>query len=622
MSVKTAHRSIPARAARHPCRRAPRRRGGRDASMSFVAAGAPELALTRARSARAPARSEHAAPITGRTGTDLRAAGLRWIQQLFPSQDGNPEQRARILHWIERIVTDLDAAKHADTATLGAADERAADFYGRLLDERSIPASGIDLDSVVDELSRLTRGHPYQTKNYFANAVPVPSIAGVLGFLTLALVNSNPIWDLYGPAAAEAEVSVVGMMSKLIGYDPRQSGGYTTWGGQGAVFNGLRLAIAKHVADAQEAGIPGNLYCFASEGAHYSLLKSVQAAGIGTRRLVTVKTRPDHSMDVDDLAAKMQQVIEHGGIPIYVVATTGTTDSFGIDDVRAIKAVSDRVARAHGLKPAHIHADSAMGGFYAFFNDYDFASNPLHLEPHVLAGLAQIRERIRHLALADSACFDFHKLGQLPYASSLFLVKDRRDFGLVDMSAAESPYMGARSFGGYFTSHTLECSRMGSAIAMYATLLAFGATGWQALLANYVRVNLAFRRVLAAALPEVAVLNDGNPGPLTAFRVYPGRPAWRDELSGNAAAAGIEEVNRLNERLFALLGRDRAEIYLGDTKKLCTVEAMDSGERIPIYAVKLFCISPHTREEHVGDVVRFIEKRVKELREPVTTNNL
>lgn len=613
MSVKATYEPIRTRAAPQLGQRAAGRRRECDASTP-PGAEAPEPGFALARPAELPARSERIVPVPPLTGADFRDAGLRRIQQLFPSEDGNPEQRARILHFIERIVTDLDVAKHPDTAALGTSGERGADFYERLIDETCIPASGIELGAMVEELCRLVRGHPYQTRNYFANAVPVPSIAGILGFLTLALVNSNPIWDLYGPAAAEAEVSVVGMMSKLIGYDPRQSSGYATWGGQGAVFHGLRLAIAKHAADAQEAGVPGNLYCFASEGAHYSLLKSVQAAGIGTRRLLTIKTRSDHSMDVDDLAAKMEQVIAGGGVPIYIVATTGTTDSFGIDDVHEIREVSDRIARAYGMKPAHIHADSAMGGFYAFFNDYDFQSNPLRLESHVLAGLAQIRARMRHLSLADSACFDFHKLGQLPCSSSLFLVKDRRDFGLVDMSSAESPYMGARSFGGYFTSHTLECSRMGSAIAMYATLLAFGVSGWQALLANYVRVNLAFRRLLRVALPEVAVLNDGNPGPLTAFRLYPGRPAWPDELRGHAAAAQVAAVNRLNERLFALFGRDRAEIYLGDTKKLCTVETTDSGERIPIYAVKLFCISPHTGEAHVGDVVRFIAERVKELR--------
>lgn len=42
--------------------------------------------------------------------------------------------------------------------------------------------------------------------------------------LTAMLVNGNNLWDVYGPAGAEAEVRVVSMMSKLIGYDPNVSG--------------------------------------------------------------------------------------------------------------------------------------------------------------------------------------------------------------------------------------------------------------------------------------------------------------------------------------------------------------------------------------------------------------
>ncbi|MDI5791150.1 hypothetical protein PO124_30355 [Bacillus licheniformis] len=71
------------------------------------------------------------------------------------------------------------------------------------------------------------------------------SIPGILGMLTAFMVNGNNLWDVYGPAGAEAEVKVTAMMSKLAGYDAETSGGYTTWGGQGAVYSGLRIAIAK-----------------------------------------------------------------------------------------------------------------------------------------------------------------------------------------------------------------------------------------------------------------------------------------------------------------------------------------------------------------------------------------
>lgn len=115
---------------------------------------------------------------------------------------------------------------------------------------------------------------------------------------------------------AECEVKVIAMMSKLVGYDYTKSFGYTTWGGQGAVFSGLRLAIAKQFPQAKENGIPNNLYCFASENAHYSLLKSVEAVGISGKHLVRVKAGKDHSMDVEDLRMRMTEVVENGDIDL------------------------------------------------------------------------------------------------------------------------------------------------------------------------------------------------------------------------------------------------------------------------------------------------------------------
>ncbi|MDI3410170.1 hypothetical protein QKW52_06175 [Bacillus sonorensis] len=107
-----------------------------------------------------------------------------------------------------------------------------------------------------------------------------------------------------GYVGAEAEVKVTAMMSKLAGYDAETSGGYTTWGGQGAVYTGLRIAIAKMSPSALKEGVPGNFYAFCSEAAHYSLYKSMEATGLGSDRLIKVKTHLDHSMDTDDLRKK------------------------------------------------------------------------------------------------------------------------------------------------------------------------------------------------------------------------------------------------------------------------------------------------------------------------------
>ncbi|MEK4599358.1 pyridoxal phosphate-dependent decarboxylase family protein [Bacillus sp. FSL R9-9497] len=536
------------------------------------------------------------------------------ILKLFPSVDGNEEKQQLLLESMQKIIKNLDQLKNEERATLGKCEEKSEGYYNDLIHQSYIPLAGITMSEVIEELNQFMNGHPYPNKYYLSNAVPLPSIPSLLGVITMALLNGNGVWDVYGPGAAEAEVKVVSMLSKLIGYNPHNSGGYTTWGGQGCVFSSLRLAISKQFPSAKEHGAPQNVYCFASENAHYSLLKSAEATGIGSNHLIKVKTDPyTSSMDIEDLEAKMIQVINNGGIPLYILATMGSTDTFTIDDIRKIKESAEAIQKKYKLKPIYIHADSAMGGFYSFFNNYSFEENPLSFESNVKNALQYVQDKMQYMSLADSVCFDFHKLGQTPYASSILIVKNHTDLQLMDIEQDDTPYLGNRSYGSYHTGYTLECSRAGSAIPMYINLLAFGIEGYQKLLANYIRVNLLFREKLRTALPQVAITNDFTYGPITTFRFYlngDGQENWEKERIGLATKEEIEDTNRLNIELFNYLGKNRDQVFFGDTTRSCVVDVINSYDRNPISTLKFFSISPYTTVECIDEIVEFLYKHI------------
>ncbi|WP_028539293.1 pyridoxal phosphate-dependent decarboxylase family protein [Paenibacillus sp. J14] len=535
------------------------------------------------------------------------------VRDWFPSEDGNSAQQKRMLDLFEQLVRGVDELKDPEGVNLKGEKRRDANFYGELAAESEIPQVGAPMENVNEELLKLLHGHPYHTKYFFTNILPMASIPGMLGMLTAMLVNGNNLWDVYGPAGAEAEVRVIAMMSKLVGYDAATSGGYTTWGGQGAVFSGLRIAIAKAVPDALKRGVPNNLFAFCSEAAHYSLLKSVEATGLGSDRLVKVKTLPDSSMDIADLKRKLETVSRMGGVPVYIVATTGTTDAIGIDDIRQIRAAAEENADRFGLPCPHIHADSALGGFFAFFNDYDMEQNPLGFSEGVLAMLEPIRRKMQMLSLADSLCFDFQKLGQAPYVSSLFLLKNAADLKLMDLEAEDTPYVGHRGYGEYHTGYTLECSRMASSISMYSLLLSFGTEGYQRLLGQFLEVNRVFREQLTAEIPQADIANPDNPGISTLIRIYlPGCPRFADEIKGTCSAQEIERNNQLNERLFEKLGERRDRMFFGDTKKHLLVSSSE-GREIPLYVSKFFVISPHTQPQHVPEIVQYLKECVTEV---------
>ncbi|BAB04285.1 aspartate aminotransferase family protein [Halalkalibacterium halodurans] len=528
------------------------------------------------------------------------------IHKLFPSMDGNDFQREELLSYFKTILTKIDELKDPNKLTLGEMPAYTEDYYNRMIHKAGIPKAGMEIEEVIQKLIKLVEGHRYVNRNYVANAAPLPNIASIIGNLVMVLVNGNNLWDVEGSAAAAAEVEVTSMLSKLIGYDENVSSGYTTWGGQGAVFNSLRLAIARYAPDSNETGVPENLYCFCSELSHYSLYKSLEATGIGVRNLVRVKVNDDHSMDVQDLKEKMEHVIAKGGVPLYVLATMGTTDTFGIDDIREMKRIAVELEDKYHLQSIYIHADSAMGGMYAFFNDYDFEGNPLGLEDNVQEVLKSYQQKFIHIQLADSLVFDFHKLGQTPYVTSLFLVKNREDLKYMDLDEVETPYVGNRGYGSYHTGYTLECSRMGSALAIYASLLAFGKEGYQELLANYIRVNLAFREGLTKEVANVAITNEISP--ITTFRLYPEKTKWHEELSGLLPVEEVMEINQFNEEFAEVIGAQRDQIYFGNTKKQRLVNVANATKRISVYAHKFFTISPYSTLEEVHRYVEFLKE--------------
>lgn len=531
------------------------------------------------------------------------------LQQLFPSVDGNEKQREELGNYVYTILSKIDELKNPSKLTLGEMPDYSEDYYNRLMEHSSVPSAGLSMENTIDELLELVKGHRFVNSSYVANAAPLPNIASIIGNLVMVLTNGNSLWDVEGPAAASAEVKITSMLSKVVGYDSNESAGYTTWGGQGAVFNSLRLAITRRFPQSNNVGVPNNLYCFCSELSHYSLYKSVEATGIGINNMIRVKVNDDHSMNLDDLKEKMEEIIQFGGIPLYVLATMGTTDTFGIDNIEGIKEITTQLEHEYDLQPIYIHADTAMGGMYTFFNQYSFESNPLNLHSDVLHVLQNYHMKFSKVSLADSMVFDFHKLGQTPYITSLFLIKDKNNLQYVDLDASETPYVGNRGYGSYHTSYTLECSRMGSAISIYASLLALGMEGYQRLLANYIEVNLRFRKTLKLAFNNVEITNEVSP--ITTFRFYPTSSRWKEELNGMLTLEEINEINHYNEEFAELIGIAREHVFFGNTKKQRQVVAANSNKKVSIYAHKFFSISPYTTVEEVERYIAFLQDHMK-----------
>src|SRR5206468_5193531 len=134
-----------------------------------------------------------------------------------------------------------------------------------------------------------------------------------------------------------------------------------------------------------------------------------------TKSLVTIPTDAKNEMDLRELERQAREALQGGKRIAAFLATMGTTDAFGLDDLQGIVALRDALVEEFHLpyRP-HVHADAVIGWAWSVFNDYDTEVNALGFRRRTLRALAGACRRLRPLRLADSLGVDFHKPGFTP----------------------------------------------------------------------------------------------------------------------------------------------------------------------------------------------------------------
>ena len=457
-------------------------------------------------------------------------------------------------------------------------------------------------EELVEHLSGLfVSGHPRAQ----VNVVPAPTIPSIIGGMLPSIYNPNLCSDESGRRVSVAEVEVTSMTAELVGYPVEQAGGVFTFGGTGTLLYGAKIGLEKACPGTAQTGVrePAVLVC--SDRAHYACLTVASWLGLGEQNVVQIPTSPENEMRTCLLETILRDLLKQGRKIAAIVATMGTTDAFGLDDLAAIIEIRDRLRDEFDLDyTPHIHADAVIGWAWSVFNDYDFATNPLGFQPRTVRALAGTTRRIKHLGQSDSLGIDFHKTGFTPYVSSLFLLRNAADLKLIARDQSATPYLfqsGHHHPGKY----TLETTRSGSGpMAALANLRLFGKDGLRALLGHLVTMASELSTHLKSHA-STTVLNAENLGAVTLFRVYPDvvdtftvprleqtDAAYRDQLKAH---------NAYNRRVFELIHDEALQgrgivISLTDCYRLS-----DYGE--PIVALKSYIMSPFSEPENVSAVL-------------------
>ncbi|ASO28968.1 glutamate decarboxylase [Vibrio anguillarum] len=204
-----------------------------------------------------------------------------------------------------------------------------------------------------------------------------------------------------------------------------------------------------------------------SDRGHYSLKKAADVLGIGQEGLVCVKTDHNNRLCPQDLKAQMAHLKSQKIKPFAVVGVAGTTETGNIDPLRDIANICQQ-------EGCHFHVDAAWGGATLMSNNH--------------------RQLLNGIELADSVTIDAHKQLYIPMGAGMVLFKKPDAMHSIEHHAQYILRKGSKDLG----SHTLEGSRSGMAMLVYASMHIISRPGYELLIDQ----SLAKARYFADLIKE------------------------------------------------------------------------------------------------------------------------
>jgi aromatic-L-amino-acid/L-tryptophan decarboxylase len=293
--------------------------------------------------------------------------------------------------------------------------------------------------------------------------------AALADFITNTTNRFTGVW-LAAPALVQLEANALDWLRAWMDFPDTTRGLFTT-GGSMATFNAIVCARERHLGADIRRGV-----LYASDQAHYSVVKAARLAGIMPDRVRSIESDSQYRLRMDGLADAVAADRRAGLTPFVVVSSAGTTTTGAVDPLEGIADLCQREAIWH-------HVDGAYGAFFYLVDS---------LKP-VLRGLTR----------ADSLTLDPHKGMFLPYGTGALLVRDGT--ALRAAHEATAAYLPPHPTELYDPSqYGPELSRGFPGLRVWLSVKLFGAAAFRAAVAEKRALALdAFRRV--AALPHVAI---------------------------------------------------------------------------------------------------------------------
>ena len=343
-----------------------------------------------------------------------------------------------------------------------------------------LPLEGFGIDHVFDDLDAYLANSVMTNRAEFMNplwgGLSLPALAGEI--IAAATNNSMYTFEL-SPMGTLIEQTVIQRMSEFVGFADG-FGTFTTGGSNGNML-GMLCAREKFRPGTTKQGFDGrNMVIFVSSEAHYSVLMAANVIGIGHQNVIKVPCDEFGRMRVDALVEEIQFARQEGLAPFCVVATAGTTVRGAFDPIGAIA----EVVHQEGL---WLHVDAAWGGACLFSHTH-----------------AQLMQGVH---LADSVCWDAHKMMSVPLMCSVFLIKDpavlRR---LCDHTNVAHYLFHREAVDDDLGRYSLQCARRNDALKLWIEWRVRGDEGWARMVDQHM-ADADFLEGLIKAHPRLEMMS-------------------------------------------------------------------------------------------------------------------
>ncbi len=340
----------------------------------------------------------------------------------------------------------------------------------------------------------------------------------------VSLLDQNAFVRASSRFADAVETVTLDWLRELVGL-PRGWGGALTASATFANLTGLALAThwwaERYGVDVAAAGLAGlpRMPVLSGGYVHPSARKALQMLGHGKD---TIEVFTSDGIGRIDLAGVRRRLAELGGAPAVLIGTAGEPNAGEFDPLCELADVAAESG-------AWLHVDGAFGLFAA-------------LSPrtaHLTAGVER----------ADSIAADAHKWLNVPYESGFALVREPERLGPAFGMPGAAYLPGPDDPRGGYGLLGPESSRRARALPIWASLAAYGRTGYRELVERHCDLAAHLAAVVDAA-PDLERLAE-VPLNVVCFRYRP-------------ADLAEPELDHVNRRLGELL-LDDGRVFAGTT---------------------------------------------------------